>query len=105
VPTETVQLLHPTKSAPRIDLQRYELIRAVIQEALTFAVSGLTYSELLDQLRTLIPQETLKVLGSLEWYTVSVKLDLEARGLIERIPHTRPERVRLANQLALLQTS
>ena len=100
MPTETVQLLHPTKSAPRIDLQRYELIRATIQEALTIADNGLTYTELVDHIRSLIPQEILKILGSLEWYTVSVKLDLEARGLIERIPQTRPERVRLVPEFS-----
>ncbi|MBT8327691.1 MAG: hypothetical protein KJP21_08200 [Bacteroidia bacterium] len=35
--------------------------------------------------------------GKVVWYIVSVKLDLEARGFIERIPKTSPHRLRLKN--------
>lgn len=34
--------------------------------------------------------------GRMMWYVVTVKLDLEARGLIERVPKKTPQRVRLA---------
>lgn len=34
--------------------------------------------------------------GRVMWYVVTVKLDLEARGLIERVPKKTPQRVRLA---------
>jgi len=33
--------------------------------------------------------------GSVIWYVVSVKLDLEARNIIERIPKTSPHKVRM----------
>jgi hypothetical protein len=33
--------------------------------------------------------------GSISWYYTTVKLDLEARGLIERIPGTSPQKIRL----------
>ena len=33
--------------------------------------------------------------GKVVWYVVTVKLDLEARGLIERIPKTSPHQVRI----------
>ena len=33
--------------------------------------------------------------GKVVWYVVSVKLDLEARGVIERIPKTSPHKIRL----------
>ena len=33
--------------------------------------------------------------GKVSWYIVSVKLDLEARNLIERIPKTSPHQLRL----------
>ncbi len=32
--------------------------------------------------------------GSIGWYTTTVKLDLEARGLIERIEGSKPQRLR-----------
>ena len=35
--------------------------------------------------------------GSITWYVTTVKLDLEARGLIERIPRSSPQRLRLVN--------
>ena len=33
--------------------------------------------------------------GSIPWYTTTVKLDMETRGIIERIPGSRPQRLRL----------
>jgi hypothetical protein len=33
--------------------------------------------------------------GSISWYFTTVKLDLEARGVIERIPNKAPQRLRL----------
>ncbi len=33
--------------------------------------------------------------GKVLWYVVTVKLDLEARGIIERIPKTSPHRLRM----------
>ena len=33
--------------------------------------------------------------GSIKWYLETVKLDLEARGVIERVPKTRPQLLRL----------
>ena len=34
--------------------------------------------------------------GSVTWYVTTVKLDLEARGLIKRVTNSRPQVVRLA---------
>lgn len=33
--------------------------------------------------------------GSLSWYVTTIKLDLEARGLIERVRGSSPQRLRL----------
>ena len=32
--------------------------------------------------------------ASIGWYATTVKLDLEARGLIERVPEAKPQRLR-----------
>jgi len=34
--------------------------------------------------------------GKVLWYVVTVKLDLEARGIIERIPKTSPHKLRIS---------
>jgi hypothetical protein len=34
--------------------------------------------------------------GAVGWYTTTVKLDLEARGVIQRIPKSSPQRLRMA---------
>ncbi len=34
-------------------------------------------------------------MGERIWYTISVKLDLEARGVIERVPGRSPQVIRL----------
>jgi len=33
--------------------------------------------------------------GEVGWYIVTVKLDLEARSIIERVPKTSPHKLRL----------
>lgn len=33
--------------------------------------------------------------GSPSWYCTAVKLDLEARGMIERIGNTSPQKIRI----------
>ncbi len=95
---DKIQLQHPQpgKAAPRIARAKYDLVRAAILDALEPRADGLTYSELVEAVRERIPQAQLEELGSLEWYTVSVKLDLEARGEIERVPTPKGRRVRRA---------
>jgi hypothetical protein len=34
--------------------------------------------------------------GSVTWYVTTVKLDLEARGQLKRVPNSRPQLVKLA---------
>jgi hypothetical protein len=55
---------------------------------------GIPFGELPGRVRDLLGAEALENLGSVTWYTVTVKLDLEARGEIERVPRSRPQRVR-----------
>ena len=36
--------------------------------------------------------------GSISWYVTTVKLDLEARHVVERIPGTSPQQLRLEKE-------
>ncbi len=94
-----VQLLHPdpSKDAPRIDQSKYDAVRAALLQAIPDDAAGVPLDALSEQVAKLLPSNSLSALGSVSWYTAAVKLDLEARGLIERVPDVQPQRVRRAS--------
>ena len=53
----------------------------------------ITFKELTRIGRGVLEKEEFK--GSPMWYITTVKLDLEARGLIERIPKSSPQQLQL----------
>ena len=55
--------------------------------------TGLTHSELAKTVQQALQG---KLEGSVNWYVEVVKLDLEARKVIERMPRTKPQSYRLA---------
>lgn len=84
--------LHPQgKAGVNILLRRYEQIKEFILGTLE-QNGAITYSSL-DEMAV----EQLKdhFDGKVSWYVVTVKLDLEARGIIERVPKTSPHQIRL----------
>jgi hypothetical protein len=82
----------PKKQGVRIERQKYETIKDAILAAIARA-RELPFSQLADavEARLSAPFE-----GSIGWYTTTVKLDLEARGFIERVPGKQPQHLRLA---------
>jgi hypothetical protein len=90
---ERILTLHPEaeKHGVNIDKSRYDLIRTAILEAVG-AQPGLTFNQLTEAMRQSLAG---RFDGSINWYVTTVKLDLEARGLIERIPKTSPQQLRL----------
>lgn len=78
---ETIQCLHPDpgKSNKRITSAVYQTVKSEI--LLVLASKSLTHSELL---RALNERLEGKISGNINWYGETVKLDLEARGLITR---------------------
>ena len=92
--TETTLALHPDpgKQPTRIDQQKYQTVRDAILAILS-DLGEATFTELADELKRRIGA-TFD--GSTTWYCTTVKLDLEARGLIERIPGSSPQILRLS---------
>ena len=88
---EKIQTLHPIpgKTNKRIPLRKYDMIR----EAMLAILAGreLTHTLLMEDLYASM-KDTFE--GGVHWYGETVKLDLEARGVIERVKG-RPERYRL----------
>jgi hypothetical protein len=92
---ERVQTLHPDpkKSGPRILRWKYEAVRRAILNILPTAEPGLPFRELTGGVRDRLSGEELGALGSASWYVVTVKLDLEARGEVSRLPGGGPQRL------------
>jgi sugar-specific transcriptional regulator TrmB len=88
---EYIETLHPDKAKAnkKISLDKYETIK---EEMLGILQSSeLTHTELMEAIYQKV-KETFD--GGVQWYGEVVKLDLEARGIIERIGQ-KPEKYRL----------
>lgn len=88
---EQIQTLHPLpgKINKRISLKKYNMIRENILAIL--AEKELTHTELMEKLYSNV-KDTFE--GGVQWYGETVKLDLEARKVIERT-NNKPEKYRL----------
>lgn len=91
-----VQTRHPQsgKSMPRIAKTTYDSIRRAILKAVPSTERGTEFRALPEKVSRLLPKRIRDEIGSVGWYTTTVKLDLEARGEIERVPGSRPQRLR-----------
>ena len=88
---EQIQTLHPQpgKTNKRIALEKYKQVKETILSSLHDV--ELMHTELMEQLYNNI-KDSFKNSG--QWYRETVKLDLEARKIIERT-RTKPEKYRL----------
>ncbi|MDE0076711.1 MAG: hypothetical protein OXO50_04280 [Caldilineaceae bacterium] len=90
--TERIMTLHPAgKQGVNIDKGKYDMVREAIEETLR-AQPGITFSALTEEVGRRIGDVFD---GSVSWYVVSVKLDLEARGVLERVDGRSPLRLRM----------
>lgn len=86
--------LHPQgKRGVNISRDKYETMRDAIAEALRGS-DGMTYTELVAEVGRRVGASFD---GSIKWYAVVVKQDMEARGLLIRVPGTRPQLLRLVS--------
>lgn len=85
---ELVQTLHPNanKTNKRISLKKYEVIK--VNLLLILSASELTHTEIMEKLYANL-KDTFE--GGIQWYGETVKLDLEARGIVSRT-NTKPEK-------------
>lgn len=86
-----IQTLHPDKSKTnkRISLEKYNVIKKALLEILQS--EQLTHTELMERLYQKV-NDFFE--GGVQWYGETVKLDLEARKIVERIG-SKPEKYRL----------
>lgn len=89
---EKIQTLHPQgKKGVNINAKKYYQIKETLLDIIQ-EYGEITYQQLSD-----LTEKRLegKFEGKVVWYVVVVKLDLEARKIIERIPKTSPHEVRM----------
>ncbi len=90
---EKILTLHPDgKQGVNISKEKYETIRQAILSIL--GEQGETFFKDLPAAAERKLDRAFD--GSISWYVITVKLDLEARGLIIRVPKSSPQRLRLA---------
>ena len=90
---DTIRTLHPEKKqGVNINKEKYELIRKAILSTLR-TQKEMTFMKLS---RAVEKEMNGNFEGSVTWYVTTVKLDLEARGQIKRVPNSRPQLVKLA---------
>ncbi len=82
------------KGGTRVSVERYEIIRKAILKAVPKTRTGLAFKDLSAAVEKHMTKAERGRIGSVTWYATTVKLDLEARGLIERIPDAKPQRLR-----------
>lgn len=87
----------PGKQGTRIDRWKYETLRRAIRRAVPKNRTGVEFRMLAELVRQQLAAEELQTIGSLLWYTTTVKLHLEAIGEIERVPGAQPQRLRRVN--------
>ncbi|MCO6435589.1 MAG: hypothetical protein J5J06_00700 [Phycisphaerae bacterium] len=93
---ETVLTLNvtPGASGTRIDREKYDRVREAILAVVPRSRDGVAFKSLPKLVAGQVPKALFPAKGSASWYTTVVKLDLEARGLIERIPGKTPQHLR-----------
>jgi hypothetical protein len=80
---EKILTLHPQgKRGVNISMQKYDVMKTAIIETLT-EFEALTFTELTQKISEKL---TEGFDGNIAWYVITVKLDLEARKILEGIP-------------------
>jgi hypothetical protein len=84
---EKIQTQHPQgKKGVNISRAKYDQMRDAIEAVLREA-GALTATEISDRVEERLAG---RFEGSIRWYSVTVKQDLEARGVIAARPKTKP---------------
>ena len=88
---DKIQTLHPKgKNGVRIDKAKYETMRAAILEVL--AEGPCAFTPLTEKIAQKLAGSFS---GSISWYAVTVKQDLEARGIVRPLPGAKPVKLAL----------
>ncbi len=89
---DTIRTLHPDKKqGVNISREKYDIIR----NAITATLRQNKEMPFMKLARAVEKEMRGKFDGSVTWYVTTVKLDMEARGEVRRVPNSRPQLVKL----------
>lgn len=74
----------PDRKPTRIERWKFESVRGAILDAVEAEEDGLPFGDLARAVGERLMPEELQYLGSIGWYTTTVKLELEVAGELRR---------------------
>lgn len=83
----------PGKQATNIPRWKFDLMRKHLLALIPDTMPGMRARQVPALMRTRLSEKELERLGSVNWHVTTVKLELEVRGEIERIPNVSPQRL------------
>lgn len=83
----------PGKQPTRIAKWKYDIIAQSILEVIPEKGEGILFKNLLELVSSTIDDSAKTRIGSLSWYTTTVKLDLECKNKIFRSKGPGPQRL------------
>ena len=93
--TNRILTQHPAgKNGVNIDHAKYDDMRRALLRVIPKRKTGVAFGDLSTLVRNHLDPRVFSPVASVTWYVVTVKQDLEARGLIEQVPGVKPQHVR-----------
>ena len=92
---ERVLTRHPAdKQGVRMERAKYDQMRRGLLRVIPARGDGVPFKELTSLVTPHLTETIFPPGAGVTWYVVAVKQDLEARGEIEIVPRSRPQRLR-----------
>jgi uncharacterized protein DUF6958 len=83
-PSNKVECVNPnTGRRMNVDADTYQLFSKAIYHTLKKEKHGITYTDMVSGVRKCLKEQKTTFRGSIEWYAVTVKHDMETIGVIE----------------------
>ncbi len=83
-PAAKVECINPnTGGRMNIDAATYELFSNAIYHTLKEKKEPLTFTQIVDGIKECLRQQKTNFAGSVEWYAITIKNDLQSKGVVE----------------------
>ncbi len=84
----------PNKRPTRIPRWKFDAVADAIRTVVPRAGDGVVFKDLPGLVAGVLGDDVKHQLGSVGWHVATVKLELEVRGELVRVPRAKPQRLR-----------